>query len=181
MRLFSVFLGLTVLTEIFANLASGPLRWATNWPIYNSFMLPEYILYTLFFRSIIHNQRIKKVLNGFLVLIPIVWVISSFWLLGITVWNSYMVLIGDSLTIFMCTCYMYEFFLSEDEIDIKTSAEFWIAASTFMYACCEVPITGRLNYLAAHNEQATNWLLVIMYLTILYAYQCRRLINIMSS
>lgn len=187
LQLFSVLLGLTVITEIFANLASGPLAWKTNYPIYNTFMLPEYCLYALFFKAIIRNAKIKRLLNVFLLLILAAWVTTNFGLLKISVWNSYMILFGDTLTIFMAGYYLYEFVIADEEVPVSTSPEFWIAASIFVYSACEIPITGRLNYLT-HDETAIKWLVftldilnIIMFLTIIYAFRCSRLINIMSS
>jgi hypothetical protein len=187
LQLFSVLLALTVVTEIFANLASGPLAWKTNYPIYNTFMLPEYCLYTLFFKAIIRNATVKRMLDIFLLIILAAWVTTNFGLLKISVWNSYMILIGDTLTIFMAAYYLSEFVIADEEIPVSTSTEFWIAASIFMYSACEIPITGRLNYLT-HDETAIKWLVftldilnIIMFLTIIYAYRCSRLINIMSS
>jgi hypothetical protein len=185
LKIFCIFLGLTVLTETLANIAIK-FHWETDYVIYNSFMLPEYCLYTLFFRSIIRTPRIKKALTVFLFLCPVIWSVTT-WRLGITTWNSYMILIGDAATVGMCAWFLFEVFASEELIDLTTSAEFWITASTFMYCCCEIPITGRLNFLA--NDKRTTLLLedvlqilnILMYLTIIYAYQCRRLINIMRS
>jgi hypothetical protein len=185
LKLFSIFLGLTVVTETLANIAIK-FQWETNYIIYNSFMLPEYCLYTLFFRSIIRNARIKKVLTVFLMLFPVIWAATT-WRLKITTWNSYIVLIGDAATVVMCATYLFEVFVSDELIDLKTSAEFWITSGTLMYCCCEIPITGRLNFLA-HDKQVTlvledvlQGLNIVMYITIIYAYQCRRLINIMKS
>lgn len=182
LKIFSIFLGLTVVTETLANIAIY-YHWETNYIIYNSFMLPEYCLYALFFKSIIRNTRIKGVLSAYLLIFPLIWIATTVWL-HITTWNSYAVLIGDAATVGMCAAYLFEVLASEELIDLKTSAEFWITAGTLIYCCSEIPITGRLNYLAAHHKQVTLWLEdvlqilnILMYLTIIYAYLCRRLTN----
>ena len=187
MKLFCLLLGLTVATEIFANLASGPLAWKTNYPIYNSFMLPEYCLYSLFFKAIIRNAKVKRMIDFFLLIILAAWIITNFGLLKISVWNSYMIIVGDILTIFLAACYLYEFVNADEEVRVSTSTEFWIAASIFMYSACEIPITGRLNYIT-NDDKVAFWLVftldilnIIMFLTIIYAYRCSRLMTIMSS
>jgi hypothetical protein len=186
LKIFSAFLGLTVITETLANIAIY-YHWKTNYIVYNSFMLPEYCLYAAFFKSIIQDTRVQKALTGFMLIFPLIWIGTTL-TLHISTWNSYAILIGDAATVGMCAAYLFEVFASEDASDLKTSSEFWITAATLMYCCCEIPITGRLNYLAVHHKKVTMWLEdvlqilnILMYLTITYAFLCRRPIITMRS
>lgn len=185
LKLFSFFLGLTIFTETLAHMAFR-FHWDSDYAIYNCFMLPEYCLYALFFRSIIRDDRVKRILAIFFFGFPPIWIGTTIWL-KITTWNSYIVLIGDAATVGMCARYLFEVFESEELTDLKTSAEFWITSGTLMYCCCEIPITGRLNFIATDKkttlllEDVLQILNILMYFTIIYAYQCRRLINITRS
>jgi hypothetical protein len=188
LKIYSILLGITVLTEILANVAVGPLKWKSNHPFYNSFMLPEYCLYALYFKAIIRNELVRKGISVFLYSLPVVWVFTTVVVLhGLRPWNSYMILYGDAGTVAMCSIYLFEVFKSDEVVDLRTSPEFWIAAGTLMFACCEIPYTGRLNFMVIRDQSAAAWLNITMqilnillYLTIIYAYQCRRLTTIIT-
>jgi hypothetical protein len=184
LKLFSVFLGISIVTEILAAVAVPFFHFKSNYPVYGAFMLVEYSLYALFFKFVIQHHRIRQIINAFLLSFPVVWATTTFFVFGPRHWNSYVILFGDAITIGMCVAYFYEVFVSEDLLDFRTSPEFWIVAATLIYSCCELPITGMLNYLAANYETQALWLEnalqilnILMYLMILYAYLCRRLIN----
>jgi hypothetical protein len=188
LKLFSVLLGITLLTEILANLARGPLKWETNHAIYNLFMLIEYCLYAVYFKAIIQNVSVRKAINLFLYTFPVVWVVITFVLVrGLNIWNSYIIIYGDAATVCMCIIYLFEVYASDEPADLATSPEFWIAASLLMFSCCEIPYTGRLNYMVDRQQSAALWLNITMqilnillYITIIYAYQCRRLTTIIT-
>ena len=184
LKLFSIFLGITVLTEALAELVIHVLHYDTNYSVYVAFMLIEYMLYAVYFRYLIRNSRIRQIINAFLLAFPVVWASTTFLVFGRAHWNSYMILFGDVFTISLCAAWFHESFISEELIDFRASPEFWIAAGTFIYSCCEIPITGILNYLtdnyinlAIGLKNVLQILNILMYLMITYAYLCRRLTN----
>jgi len=184
LRLFAVFLGISLVTEIAANLVMHALHLKSNYSIYSAFMLIEYCIYAVYFRSIIHNKKTRRFLNAFLVAFPVVWTATTFFVFGRHHWNSYVILLGDAFTTAMCVVYFREVFISDELIDFKSSPEFWIVAGLIIYSCCEIPITGMLNYLATNYvpealllENALQLLNIFLCIIIIYAYLCPLLTN----
>jgi hypothetical protein len=177
LRLFSFFLGLSVATEIIAWLALSRFHARSNYIVYSVFMLFEYCLYALFFRALLHGRLARRAINTFLVVFPLIWAINSYFIFGMYHWNSYTLLLGDAFTITLCVIYFYQLFTSDELRSFSSIPEFWIAAATFIFSCCELPITGMLNYLAVNYEAVALWLKnalqllnILMYLIIIVAY-----------
>jgi len=184
LKLFSLSLGLGLVTEILAVYVIKHYHLSNNYLIYSSYMLVEYCLYAVYFKFIIHGSKARQFISAFLMAFPVVWIITTFYIFHKNGWNSYVVLFGDAFTIAMCIVYFREVFISDQLIDFKVSPEFWIAAALLIFSCCELPITGILNYLAVKYqkealllEDVLQLLNIFMYLIIIYAYLCRLLTN----
>lgn len=180
LKMFALFLGLTLITEICAVFLLKFFHLHSNKGIYNTYMLIEYTFYAYFFKSILSSGRARAVSALLILLFPFLWFITTFLIFSFLTWNSYMLMLGDLFNIIMCVVYFYQIFTSETLIDLRKSAEFWICAGTFMYSCCEIPITGILNYLGNNYpssvrsfEHILQILNMVMYSTFIYAYLCR--------
>lgn len=187
-EIIAILLGASLLTEILAGYCLGLLRLSSNYPVYTTFLLFQYILYTLYFRSIYLSPKNRRIAAYLTLLLPLIWAYTTFRIFGIMGWNSYFIMIGDTFTVLMSACYFYEVFTSDDLIDLKTSREFWIAAGIFIYSCCELPITGILNYLANNYPVLTmdlynvlQSLNILMLLIFIYAFLCPLLTNTTKS
>jgi hypothetical protein len=180
LRLFSILIGLAVATEFAVPIWLHNFHHSTNYPVYDIYMLLEYGLYAFYFKMIIQKRWMRQVIFCFIAVLPIVWVITTFFIAGFTAkWNVYMVLFGDSFAVAMCIGYFYEAFISDRLIDFKTSPEFWIAVGILFYSCCEIPVSGMLNYLEANYQptamvvlSALQILNILMYSIFIYAYLC---------
>jgi len=179
LKLFSVFLGITVIIEICANFLLGFLKLQTNFPVYNTFMLIEYPLLAFYFRQIISAAITKKVINIFLFGFPLFWFITIFFIFGISGWNSYAIMFGDVFIIIISARYLYELFTSNELINFRSCAEFWVAVALIFYSSCELPITGILNFWVRNNPAITLQLYnvlqilnIIMYSVLIYAFLC---------
>lgn len=176
LKLFSVLLGITVLAEIIAEFYIKHLN-RSNHPVYNVYMLVEYGFYVSFFRLLLRNRYLRKAINISLVVLPLIWCITIRYIFGLSHWDSYFLLLGDTFTLILCFFYFYELFASDELKNFSTTPEFWIVAATFIYCCCEIPFTGMLNYLALHYEAvalflktAMQFLNILMYCIIGVAY-----------
>ncbi len=177
LKLFSIFLGVSLLTEICANYLIDFLHLDSNYPVYYCFMLIEYIMLAYFFKRIILSNTAKIIINIFLIIFPFFWLFTGMFIFNKGKdWNSYVVMAGDVFVICVSARFLYELFTADKLIDFKKSPEFWIAAALIFYCCCELPITGILNYLY-YNNSPLNELLqilnIIMYLIFIYAFLCR--------
>jgi hypothetical protein len=176
LKLFSIFLGISLLTEICANYLIDFLHLDSNYPVYYCFMLVEYIMFAYYFRRIIVSKTTKNIISIFLLIFPFFWLFTGIFIFNEEKsWNSYVVMAGDLFTICVSARFLYELFTADKLIDFRKSPEFWIAAALIFYSCCELPITGILNYLY-YNNSSLNGLLqilnIIMYLIFIYAFLC---------
>lgn len=175
MKLFSILLGLSLITECIATILKHFNR--SNHAVYSWFMLFEYCLYALFFRSLLRHRRAQRAIDIFLLVFPFTWAATTFLVFSVHGWNSYSLLLGDVFTIILCLIFFYELFTSEELRNFVEIPEFWIAAATFSYSCCEIPITGMLNYLSDNYEtvavkltKVLQVLNILMYLIITVAF-----------
>jgi hypothetical protein len=176
MKLFSILLGITVITESLAIIVHKQFH-RPNHAIYSWFMLFEYCLYALFFRLLLRHRRARRAIDIFLLVFPLAWAATTFLVFRLQGWNSYIILLGNVFTIILGLIFFYELFTSEELRNFVEIPEFWIVAATVSYSCCEIPITGMLNYLAVNYEsvalklkivlQALN---ILLYLIIMVAF-----------
>jgi len=187
LKLFSVLLGLTVVTEFFANYG---MQWLwhgkNNMPIYNIYRVFEYTGYALYYRQIIKSRVVQKIITGFLIFYPIYWFITIFLIFPLSYWGSYLPAGGSPFIILFSVRFCYELFISPELVDFKKSTELWIAMSLIIYYTGSLPCEGMLNFLyvnygiwARKLVVVLDLLNIIMYSFIIYAYLCR--INIKKS
>ena len=184
LKLFSVLLGLTLLTEICAKFLLHWFRLESNYPIYNIYILIQDSFYAVYFMLIISSSIAKKVIIFFLILFPAFWIATTFFILGANAWNSYAIMLGDIFIVYFSVIYLYELFVSEKLVKLHLSPEFWIATASVIYFSSELPLTGMLNYMATNYPEQTlvlfkilQLLNIIMYSIFIYAFLCRVKIN----
>ena len=149
-------------------------------PQYNFFILVEFIFYAYFFKHIIKNVYLQKVIKLFLFMFPVLWYIFSFYCFNILQWSSYAFVFGGTFIIFFALIYCYEKLTSEETTSLFNEGEFWIAIGLIVYYTCVVPYMGMFHYLTENYEQLavklkklnliTN---IIMYCLFAYAFICR--------
>ncbi|MGQ7856800.1 hypothetical protein ACUN24_21395 [Pedobacter sp. WC2501] len=149
-------------------------------PQYNFFILVEFIFYAYFFKQIVKNVYLQKVIKMFLFMFPVLWYIFSFYSFNILQWSSYAFVFGGTFIIFFALIYCYEKLTSEETTSLFNEGEFWIAIGLIVYYTCVVPYMGMFHYLTENYEQLavklkklnliTN---IIMYCLFAYAFLCR--------
>jgi len=179
LKLISILLAITVITEIIANFFLTPFHLRSNFPVYNIYMLIEYPLLALYFRQIIISKIFKKTIGLFLILYPVLWCVIFLFVFHLNEWNSYGIMAGDLFIIIFAARYLYELFTADHLIHFSKHSEFWVAVALIFYSCCELPILGILNF-HEHNWNMTLQLLtilqilnIIMYSIFIYAFLCR--------
>lgn len=155
-------------------------------PLYNIIMLIEFLVYAYFFKSIITFRLVKRFLSGFLFLFPVFWFITVFFIFNITAWNSYVFLLGGTITVICALIYCYQLLTSLEDMAIGQHNEFWIALGIIIFYACQVPFMGIYNFLQVNYPaliikfqmglQITN---IVMYSLFTYAFLCKK-INIMK-
>jgi hypothetical protein len=183
LRLFSFFLGITVLAELIANFFLKPFHLASNFPVYNVFMLIEYPILAFYFKQIVISKSTKRIIWFFITLYPLFWILMFLFVYKLSEWCSYGIMFGDFFLIIFSVRYLYELFTSERLVSFGKHAEFWIAVGIIFYSCCELPITGILNFLTRDWRSNYNTILnlfsilqvlnIVMYSIFIYAFLCR--------
>ncbi len=188
LKIFSILLGITVLTEVIANFFLSNLHLPSNHPVYNIFMLIEFWAYAFYYHYIIRNKILKKIITVFLILFPVFWFITIFYLFdGLEHWNSYLILVGFSFTILWSAAYCYQLFTSAGLIKFRYQSEFWIAIGLIIFYTCNLPYLGMYNFLGANYSELAQQLKKVlqptnclMYSLFIYAYLCRTTIIMKS-
>ncbi len=183
LKLFSILLGLTFLTELLATqIVVKYFHWKSNTSVYNSFTIVEFLAYAYYYYRIITVVWIRNIIKGFMYLFPFFWFVSVFLVFRFTQWNSYVVIVGGLFSVFCSLGYYYQVLHSKTDIHLRTQPEFWIATGMLIYYSCQVPYFGMLNYLINHYlllaRSLLNVLLVIntsMYLIFIYAFLCKKI------
>src|SRR5690606_29094274 len=128
----------------------------------------------------IRFRIIKRSIDVFLFLYPVVWYFIVFFLYKIDEWNSLVFVTGASFTIFVSILYCYQSFIAEEIIQFRYYSEFWIAIGLLIFYASATPYMGMFNYLTrTHHELALvlKTLLrisnIIMYSLFTYAYVCQ--------
>jgi hypothetical protein len=179
LKLFSVFLGITALTEITANFLLTPLHLNSNYPVYNIFLVIQFPFLAFYFKQVITSKAFRKGINTFFLCYPVLWLVIILFVYGLNKWNSYGIMAGDLFVIAFAGRYLYELFTAEQLISFRKNSEFWIAIAIIFYSCCELPIMGILNFLVRDWNNTLKLLTIlqllniIMYSIFIYAYLCR--------
>jgi hypothetical protein len=156
-------------------------------------MLIQYPILAVYYKQILTSITVRKVLNIFLVLYPLFWLFIFLFVYNVKEWNTYGIMVGDLFITFFSARYLFELFTSERLVAFGKHTEFWIAVALIFYCCCELPITGFINYLmqdwlnnqhkplkssviasTMHNLYSILQIInIIMYSTFIYAFLCR--------
>lgn len=158
-----------------------------NLVIYNSFVLFQFMAYAWYFCIVIRLKWFKKFCAAFMLLFPLLWIISVLYVFGIYNWNSYIHVAGSAFTIIACAIFFYQLYTQDELVSLPTHTEFWIAVALFIFYTCNLPYTGMLNYLINNALDVAETLAfvlrllnIVMYCILIYAFVCR-LIKTMKS
>ena len=178
LKLLSALLAITLVIEIIANFFLKPFHLRSNFPVYNIYMLIEYPLLALYFKRILISKTFKTATSIFLILYPVFWCCTFLFIYNLNEWNSYGIMVGDLFIITFAARYLYELFTADHLIHFSLHPEFWIAVAIIFYSCCELPITGILNFWVRDWKIALRLLTIlqilniIMYSIFIYAFLC---------
>lgn len=174
LKLFSILLGATFITELVATQIIKRNSW-----VYNSFTGIEFTVYALYFYKIIFISWLRKIIKGFILVFPLFWLVMVFFVTGFYKWNSYVIITGGCFTVCMALGYYYQLLYAKNDIHLSSSPEFWIATGMLVFYSCQTPYFGMMNFLIANYLPfARSFLKVIlvidtaMYLTFIYAFLC---------
>lgn len=180
LRFFSILLGITFAVEFFCVFLFKRLGFSSNHQVYNIFMLFEFCAYGLYYLYILTIPWGRILIRVFLVLFPVFWFYSVFYVFGLNNWNSHISVMGSLFTVAISAAYYYQLFTQQTLVKLHRHPEFWIATGMILFYASNLSYVGILNYLNENYKQLARELLVVlqvlvsvMYLIFLYAYVCQ--------
>ena len=145
LRLFPVFLLMTIVVEIFA---TWLYRYGKSTTVlYNFFSSFEFLFYIYILREIIQSRTAKKVIfhAGWAYILFIV--LNFLFIQKIVSFTSLTYALGCLLIGIICIYYFFELFQSKQSVNLVRHPSFWICSALLFYYCCSFPIFGLLNFL----------------------------------
>jgi hypothetical protein len=170
-KIFSCLLGLTFLVEFFATIIGHVLHHKNNFWIYNAFTLIEFWTYGYFYYQVIQAKTLRRIIFFFLLIFPIFWYTTVFFLFGFNIWNSYVIIVGSFFSVLFAIMYYYQVITAREIQALRNLPEFWIATGMLIFYLGALPYFGTLNFLMEHNKPAATSLLRVLKVldTLMYA------------
>jgi len=106
LKLFAYLLMATAAIEVSSGILIYVFHTSNN-RLYNCFTLPEFWLYGYFYRLLLRRYILRKVLLIFLVIYPIFWFVTVFFVFGLNTWNSYVIIAGSFFSVLFVIMYYY--------------------------------------------------------------------------
>jgi hypothetical protein len=179
LKLFSCLLGLTSLVEVLAATLAFGYHVPNTW-LYNSFTLVEFWIYGYFYFRLAEGVIFRRILFGFLLIFPIFWLVTVFFLFGFNTWNSYVIIIGSFFSVLFALMYYYRIITAREILSLRILPEFWIATGMLIFYLGALPYFGTLNFLVKYHLEVAERLLIVlqvldtlMYLLFSYGFLCR--------
>jgi hypothetical protein len=144
-------LTLWLITSASAIYLSTVAKWKNNLFIFHISTPLEYLILAMLYRSVIINERLKKIIA---VSIPVFIgfsVLSSLFLQKPDENNSYAILLESVLVISITLFYLREVLLLRQIPELHRFAMFWISAGVLFYYAGNLLVEGLLNYMIAHS------------------------------
>lgn len=181
LKLFSVFLGITCITELLAYLTVHFFHAKNNMPVYNIFRIFEFYFTLYFFNTIIKNKWVNIFTIASSIAYPFVWLYGILSVYGLSGWNSLFADINGAYGIVLAAIYLYRLYSNDEFTGLKHHPEFWISISLLFYNACTMPIMGLYFYLLEKHPDLANNLInalqpinILLYVVFIYAYLCRK-------
>jgi hypothetical protein len=179
LKLFACLLAVTAAVEVSSGILIYVFHTSNN-RLYNCFTLPEFWLYGYFYRRLVRRDMLRKLLLIFLVIFPIFWFVTVFFVFGLNTWNSYVIIVGSFFSVLFAIMYYYTIITESQILSLRTLPEFWIATGMLVFYLGALPYFGMLNFLVKYHLDVAKSLLqvlkmldTLMYILISYGYLCR--------
>ena len=179
-KIFSFLLALTFLVEFFVGFVVKVFHFKNNFWVYNAFSLVEFWTFGYFYYQVIRIKLLRRIIFLFLVIFPIFWLITVFFLFGFNIWNSYVIIVGSFFSILFAIMYYCQVVTAREIQSLRNLPEFWIATGMLIFYLGALPYFGTLNFLIGHYLQVAQSLLkvlvvldTLMYAMFAYGFLCR--------
>lgn len=179
LKLFCCLLGLTLLVELLSCILLYRFHYSNTW-LYNSFTLVEFSAYGYYYLLLIPEEKWRRFIRLFLVIFPIFWLITVFFVFRLNTWNSYVIIVGGFFSVLFAILYYYRIIAAAEILPLRNLPEFWIATGMLIFYLGALPYFGTLNFLVKYHLQVAKSLSTVlvvldtlMYLLFSYGFLCR--------
>ena len=186
LRLFPVYLLVTFTVESAGVWMS--YNGITTTTLYNVFTTIEFIYYLWMFSQIIHNRKMKKILNNCLWAYPLAFIINKLFIQTGEQYHTLTAGIGSFLVVLAAIYYFYELFQSEKSVDLKREPAFWLSSGLLFFYSCSFPLFSLINYFYSPSDIIVGYILsllslvnILLYSSFIVAFLCRIRIRKFSS
>lgn len=153
-RIFSVLLLSVLFVEVFALLWKVFLYNAWGWSyqpsnlwIYNSALLPQYLLYLLAYYRVLRSPALRRTIVRAACLFTAFFFINITYLQPITTINSYSIIMASGIITFLTVSYFEQVRKSTEIITLTADPMAWISLGAFIFHAANLPYMISLNYL----------------------------------
>lgn len=185
-RLFSIFLIVTLIIELFAISWKLFLHQTGYWNytksnlwIYNIYLVPQYLFYFLFFSAVLDNKFLKKASYPVAILYFVFGLANMFFLQLMKQLDTYTIISGSVLVLFCAVSYFIQEINRQEPARVTADPLFWISLGSFIFHTVSLPYFISINFLSRTNLPMAialfNILLVLnilMYSFYLIAFLC---------
>jgi len=176
LRLFPIFLFLTIVVELFAIWLAGHSGPSTT--LYNFFSVVEFLFYMYVLREIIRSKKAKRIIFHTAWVYALLGVANILFIQKFVSFNSITYALGCLLISIFCIYFFFELFQVTGSVNLIRLPAFWICAGLLFYYTCSFPLWGLANFLRkmpiARNIQFILLLLnVFLYSSFTIAFLCR--------
>lgn len=145
LRLFPVFLLVTILVEIIASYLDAHGKSVV--PLYSFFTASEFLFYMYVLKEVIHNKGVKKLIASCLWVYILMVILNALFIQKGTSFTSFPYAIGCLLIVAFCIYYFYELFQLPKAVNLVRQPAFWICSGLLFFYCTSFPIYALFNFL----------------------------------
>ena len=186
-RLFSILLLFIFIIELFAYLWKFYFINFRNWPysksnlwLYNSFLIPQYLLYMAFYYQILRKTYIGQIIPVLAIAFTAFAVVNMLFWQSIHSIESYTLAMASSIVIVMVVTWFNKMLKEKEIINLSTHPATWISVGAFIFHSANIPFILSLNYLVNNNMSLALALFYIflalnciMYMSYIIAFLCQ--------
>jgi len=121
--------------------------------IFHIFTPLEYVLLALFYRDIIVNSRVKKIISYSIPIFILLAILFSVFIQKPDTSNSTVIMIESVIVIFLSLFFLREVLLLQHATILYRFPLFWISVGILFYFTGNMIIEGLLNYMISHSMQ----------------------------
>lgn len=168
LKIFSVFLFLTLLAEIYGSYQSHLRR--PNLAFYNFFSVFEFCFYMWVISCIVNKVIVKNIIWATIVFYAIAALINIYFIQKMQAFHTLTYSIGCLLIVALCIYYFFELFRLPKAVRLFNNPAFWICSGLLFYYCCGFPLFGMTNFLSGISKLIIKNIRLIVFILNCFLY-----------